>query len=112
MATGTFTGESASGWQTLTFASPVNVTAGSTYVVSYYAPNGHYSNDTAYFTADMTRGPLTAPGSDNGVYPVWHRWRVPHRHLELLQLLGRRHLHPGTTGFDGAGDQCGDGGAG
>ena len=68
LATGTFTGESASGWQTLTFASPVNVTAGSTYVVSYYAPNGHYSNDTAYFTADMTRGPLTAPGSDNGVY--------------------------------------------
>ncbi|CCH31131.1 DUF4082 domain-containing protein [Actinosynnema sp. NPDC047251] len=45
LATGTFTGESASGWQTLTFATPVTVTAGTAYVVSYFAPNGHYSHD-------------------------------------------------------------------
>ena len=36
----TFTNETATGWQTATFATPVAVTAGTTYVVSYYAPDG------------------------------------------------------------------------
>ena len=36
----TFTGETANGWQQMALASPVNVTAGTTYVVSYYAPRG------------------------------------------------------------------------
>jgi hypothetical protein len=43
LAQATFTGETASGWQSVSFSSPVAVTAGTTYVVSYYAPNGHYS---------------------------------------------------------------------
>lgn len=68
LAGGTFTGETSSGWQTLAFAAPVPVTAGTTYVVSYYAPVGHYSVDNDHFTADVTAGPLLAPGSDNGVY--------------------------------------------
>jgi hypothetical protein len=68
LATGTFTGESASGWQTLTFAVPVAVTAGTTYVASYFAPNGHYSGDNGYFASAYSRGPLTAPGGGNGLY--------------------------------------------
>ena len=36
LASGTFTGESASGWQELDFTSPVAVTAGTTYVASYH----------------------------------------------------------------------------
>ena len=43
LAQATFTGESATGWQTATFATPVAVTPGTTYVASYHAPNGHYS---------------------------------------------------------------------
>ena len=43
LATGTFTGESATGWQTVTFASPVAVTAGTTYVVSYHTTRGGFS---------------------------------------------------------------------
>ena len=43
LAQATFTGETASGWQQVTFSSPVAVTAGTTYVVSYLAPKGHYS---------------------------------------------------------------------
>ena len=39
----TFAGETASGWQTVKFATPVTVTAGTIYVASYLAPNGHYS---------------------------------------------------------------------
>ncbi|GAA1882520.1 hypothetical protein GCM10009814_10890 [Lapillicoccus jejuensis] len=67
LATGTFTGESATGWQTLTFAQPVAVTAGTTYVVSYYAPNGHYSATPQFFSTAWTNGPLTA-AAGNGRY--------------------------------------------
>ena len=43
LAQATFAGETASGWQQVSFSTPVAVTAGTTYVVSYYAPKGHYS---------------------------------------------------------------------
>jgi len=65
LATGTFTNQSASGWQTLFFASPVNVTAGTTYVVSYHTT--HYAYDTSYFVAARNVTPLTAP-INAGVY--------------------------------------------
>jgi hypothetical protein len=64
----TFGAETASGWQTAYFAGPVQVTAGTTYVVSYFAPNGHYAGDSGYFETDLTNGPLTAPSDTNGVY--------------------------------------------
>jgi methionine-rich copper-binding protein CopC len=73
LATGTFTGETASGWQQLTFANPVAVTAGTTYVASYHAPNGHYAADLGYFTSSAEDNPplqALASGTDgpNGVY--------------------------------------------
>ncbi len=68
LATGTFTGESASGWQTLTFATPVSIAANTQYVVSYHAPVGHYSADAGYFGSAHTYYPLSAPASGNGVY--------------------------------------------
>lgn len=58
LATGTFTGETASGWQTLTFTSPVTVTAGTTYVASYLAPAGHYAVNDTYLWPKVT-GHLT-----------------------------------------------------
>ncbi|HJR73768.1 MAG TPA: DUF4082 domain-containing protein [Luteimonas sp.] len=64
-----FADETLSGWQTARFASPVRVDADTTYVVSYYAPNGHYSADLDYFSsADYANGPLRAlrDGSDGG----------------------------------------------
>jgi hypothetical protein len=64
----TFTGESASGWQSAALTTPVAVTAGTTYVVSYYAPNGHYSVTGNYFATPRTQGPLTAPATNNGLY--------------------------------------------
>ena len=42
LATATFTNETASGWQTVTFSNPVSITAGTTYVASYHS-NGHYA---------------------------------------------------------------------
>jgi hypothetical protein len=73
LAQGTFTGETASGWQTLVFSSPVAVTAGTTYVASYFAPNGHYSVTSQGFSSAVTNGPLTASANGsttpgNGVY--------------------------------------------
>ena len=61
----TFTNETASGWQAVTFPASVAVTAGTTYVAGYYAPNGHYSANVGGLTNSITNGPLTAPGSAN-----------------------------------------------
>jgi hypothetical protein len=68
----TFSGETESGWQAVTFASPVEVVAGTTYVASYHAPNGHYSVTSAAFaSAGTVNGPLRALSdavTNNGVY--------------------------------------------
>ncbi|WP_239310935.1 DUF4082 domain-containing protein [Frankia sp. Cj3] len=73
LATATFTGESTTGWQEVRFSTPVAVTAGSTYVVSYHTSVGHYSVNGGYFlSSGLVSGPLTAPSSPssggNGLY--------------------------------------------
>jgi hypothetical protein len=72
LATVTFSGETASGWQTATLSSPVAISANTTYVVSYYAPNGYYSASGSYFTASADSPPLHGLASTashlNGVY--------------------------------------------
>ena len=55
-----FTNESASGWQQLNFATPVAIAANSVYVVSYFAPNGHYSGNLGYFAQALDAPPLHA----------------------------------------------------
>ncbi|AHG48737.1 Mo-co oxidoreductase dimerization domain protein (plasmid) [Rhizobium leguminosarum bv. trifolii CB782] len=71
LAQATFISETASGWQTVSFTQPINVTAGATYVASYHS-NGFYSATSNYFTTDHTSGALTAPSSaasgGNGLY--------------------------------------------
>ena len=71
LATATFANETASGWQTVTFASPVAIAANTTYIASYHS-NGFYSADGNFFAATYTNGPLTAPAGasvgGNGVY--------------------------------------------
>ena len=68
LATATFTGESASGWQTATFSNPVTLTPGATYTASYHTNAGRYSTTANGFSSAVTNGPLTAPSSGNGVY--------------------------------------------
>jgi hypothetical protein len=68
LATGTFTNESASGWQTLTFASPVTIQPNTTYVASYHTTSGFYSSDIGYFTRSVDSWPLHAPAGFNGVF--------------------------------------------
>ena len=69
LATAQFTGESASGWQQVNFNTPVLINSGTTYVVSYFAPLGHYAFDGAFFTtAGVDSSPLhaLADGVDGG----------------------------------------------
>ena len=59
LATATFSGETASGWQQVLFSNPVAITSNTVYVASYHCNNGHYSDDVNYFSI---------PGVDN--YPL------------------------------------------
>jgi hypothetical protein len=73
LASVTFTGETGSGWQQANFSAPVAVTKGTTYIVSYYAPNGHYSVDPNYFTyggvdTGVIRASSNAEAGGNGLY--------------------------------------------
>ena len=72
LASASFTGETASGWQQVTFASPVTIAANTTYIASYLAPKGHYSDTASGFaTAPVNSPPLKALAngvSANGVY--------------------------------------------
>jgi hypothetical protein len=71
LASATFSNETGSGWQTVNFSSPVSITAGTTYVAGYFAPNGHYSSSPGALSAAVSNGPLTAIAngiSSNGVY--------------------------------------------
>jgi len=72
LASATFVNESASGWQQVNFASPVSITADTTYVASFHS-NGHYAVDIDYFRYDQfANTPLRAlkDGFDgpNGLY--------------------------------------------
>ena len=64
LATVTFAGESATGWQTATSSPPVAVTAGTTYVVSYTAPAGPLRGrrERAFAYAASKAAPLTVAG--------------------------------------------------
>ncbi len=72
LASAIFQNETASGWQQVNFASPVQITAGNQYVASYLAPVGRYSANSNYFTAGITSSPLyafnSAESGGNGVY--------------------------------------------
>jgi hypothetical protein len=74
LARATFTAETASGWQEVRFSAPVPVAAGTTYVVSYYAPTGNYTARGDSFNTAVQVDPLTAPASTatapNGVYAL------------------------------------------
>jgi hypothetical protein len=73
LATVTFTNETASGWQSANFATPVLISLATTYIISYYAPVGRYSDTASYFNGSNGDNPplhALANGVDggNGVY--------------------------------------------
>ena len=73
LASATFTNETASGWQQVNFSQPVAITKNTTYVASYFAPNGHYSQDGSYFYTTPPMG--TNPTITNVDSPPLHALR-------------------------------------
>jgi hypothetical protein len=73
LATATFTGETASGWQQVILSPAVPIAANTVYVVSYHTTVGHYADDQNFFaTAGVDNPPLHALQNGvsgvNGVY--------------------------------------------
>ncbi|MBD2441082.1 DUF4082 domain-containing protein, partial [Nostoc sp. FACHB-110] len=73
LGTATRNNLSASGWQTLTFASPVAITANTTYIASYYTSIGRYASDNGFFASSgVIQAPLRAlsngESGGNGVF--------------------------------------------
>jgi hypothetical protein len=69
LASVTFTGETASGWQQANFSTPVAITANNVYVASYGLTIGHFSANWGYFTSvGYNNAPLHALQTPNGVY--------------------------------------------
>jgi hypothetical protein len=72
LASATFTNETATGWQQVTFTSPVAIAANTVYIASYTDPAGHHALTRPFFTTAYNNVPLHAPadgdGGGNGVY--------------------------------------------
>jgi hypothetical protein len=72
LATATFAAESASGWQTVMFATPVAVQANTVLVASYHTTTGNYSATGAGLASAVDAAPLHAladgASGANGLY--------------------------------------------
>lgn len=68
LATATFQDESASGWQTVLFATPVHVTAGNWYVASYRTTVGRYSSRVGEFSGVGIQRPPLVTATDSGAF--------------------------------------------
>jgi hypothetical protein len=82
LASATASNETPSGWQYATFQSPVSITAGTTYVASYFAPNGHYSHTANAFASSVDNAPLHAVAnstSANGVFAYGNASTFPNQ---------------------------------
>jgi hypothetical protein len=72
LAEAIFINESSSGWQQVLFSQPYQITANTTYIISYHTPSGQYVATNPFFTSAVVNGPLRAlaTGEDgpNGIY--------------------------------------------
>ncbi len=72
LAAATFTNETSSGWQQVSFASPVAVAANTTYVASYHTTAGRYAATSSGLASAVDNSPLhalaSASSGGNGVY--------------------------------------------
>ena len=96
MASATFSGETASGWQEVRFATPVAIAASTTYVASYYTASGFYSVTRPLFHLAGLQSAAPCAGGRGRRWqrglPVRGGRRVPHLDVQLGELLGRRGL--------------------
>lgn len=87
LATATFTRETPQAAKA-TFGSPVQITAGTVYVVSYYVSQGHYSFNGGYFNS----GVASQPRSDQETALMFPLVIVREDDCELWQLAAEKSL--------------------
>jgi hypothetical protein len=68
LASATFQNETASGWQEVTFPTPVHLSANTPYVVSYFAPVGRYAFTSGGLATAVDSPPLHTLVGGNGVF--------------------------------------------
>jgi Domain of unknown function (DUF4082) len=118
LGSATFTSETASGWQQVTFSTPISVSPNITYIASYYAPSGNYSATTGDFAttgvdspplhaladgADGTNGLYVYTASQNGGFPN-NRYISTNYWVDILYVGIQSYSISGTiTGAGGAG---------
>jgi hypothetical protein len=66
LAQATFSGESSSGWQQVSFSNPVPINPNTTYVIAYFAPVGHYAQTENYFYPPPSPAPDWGSTVDSG----------------------------------------------
>ena len=76
LAAVTLPDEPGAGWRTVALPSPVRLTPGTTYVVSYFSPDGNYANDDRFFAADYASSPLHVKAG-GGAYAYAAQTQLP-----------------------------------
>ena len=75
LAEAAFVGETTSGWQQVSFGTPVAIDANTTYIASYYSPEGGFAFSDYGFNTQISNPPLSAlaDGEDgpNGVFKYY-----------------------------------------
>lgn len=96
LATVTFGRETATGWQEASFAAPVTINRGTTYVASYDAPGGAYSADPHGFDHSIRSSSLTVPVG-GGLYN-YERGGFPQNNWQNSNYYVDVAFRPSTTG--------------
>ncbi|MCU1239253.1 MAG: hypothetical protein JWP63_7220, partial [Candidatus Solibacter sp.] len=66
LAQATFTGESSTGWQTVTFSTPVSIAANTTYIAALFTTSGYSATRFFFASQGVNNGVLHAPQSGSG----------------------------------------------
>ncbi len=116
LAQATFSGETATGWQTVNFTSPVSITANTTYTAAYFSSLGNYTEQDNYFLRNsVTNSPLTAaadgtngsigadPGSGQGTYKYTSAAAFPNQLYKAANYWVDVIFTPATTPYANAG---------
>jgi sulfur relay (sulfurtransferase) complex TusBCD TusD component (DsrE family) len=102
LASATFAGESASGWQQVNFATTVALAASTVYVASYHVTAGHYSEDDNYFASKGVDNPplhalTNGVSGGNGVYAYGSTSAFPNQTWNAANYWVDVVFSPGTT---------------
>ncbi|WP_246755929.1 DUF4082 domain-containing protein [Bradyrhizobium neotropicale] len=107
LATVTFTNESASGWQQQALATPLTITAGTSYVVSVNT-NSYYAITSQGFASPITNGGLSAPvgagvyNDVEGVFPnLVYQNENYFRDVVFVAGSSSPNNHPGAVSVSG-----------